>query len=76
VHDLDQCTCVSCGVGEAKSLDLIGAVVPRGAAGPTQWLCDARTRMGNVQDHFLMEVVAVKCGSIDLSASNHSLSIN
>jgi hypothetical protein len=44
-----------------------------GAADPTQWPCDAPTVLRDVQDHSLMAVVAVKCGSIDPSASNLSL---
>jgi hypothetical protein len=49
--------------------------VPRGADGPTLLLCDAPTLLRDVQDHSLMAVVAVKCGSIDPSASNHNLFI-
>jgi hypothetical protein len=48
VHGPDKHSCVGCWIGGAKSSDLIGAVVPSGAAGPTQWLCDAPTRLGNV----------------------------
>jgi hypothetical protein len=43
--------------------------------GPTQLPCNAPTVLRDVQDHSLMAVVAVKCGSIDPSASNLSLLI-
>jgi hypothetical protein len=54
---------------------LIGAVSPIGAAGPIQLPCDAPTVLRNVQDHYLMAVAALKCGSINPSASNLSLLI-
>jgi hypothetical protein len=53
----------------------IGAAVPRGAAGPALWPCDAPMVLMDIQDHSLMAVAAVKCGPIDPSASNHSLLI-
>jgi hypothetical protein len=34
-----------------------------GAADPTQWPCDAPTVLRDIQDHSLMAVVVVKCGS-------------
>jgi hypothetical protein len=75
VHGPDQCSWVGPQVGGVKSWGLIGAAVPRGAAGPTQLPCDALTVLRDVQDHSLMAVVAVKCGSIDPSASNRSFLI-
>jgi hypothetical protein len=54
---------------------VIGAAGPIGAGAPTQFPCDAPTMLRDVQDHSLMAVVTVKCGSIDPSASNLSLLI-
>jgi hypothetical protein len=75
IHGPDQCSWVGSQVGGVKSWGLIGAAVRRGAAGPTQLPCDAPTVLRDVQDHSLMAVVVVKCGSIDPSASNHSFLI-
>jgi hypothetical protein len=46
-----------------------------GAAGPTQLPCDAPTVLRDIQGHSLMAVAALKCGSIDPSASKLSLLI-
>jgi hypothetical protein len=48
---------------------------PYRCGAPTQLLWDAPTVLRDVQDHSLMAVVTVKCGSIDPSASNLSLLI-